>query len=51
MHGHWVYEAGRYGIGPNTALTLADLGYLVDLSVLPHTDLSARGGPEFSRCP
>src|SRR3546814_5249321 len=28
-----VYRAGRYGVGPNTAAILRDLGYRVDVSV------------------
>jgi hypothetical protein len=46
-----VYKAGRYGVGPNTAITLEALGYLVDLSVVPHTDFGADGGPDFRSCP
>jgi hypothetical protein len=42
-----VFKAGRYGYGPNTQATLIDLGYTVDCSVVPHTDLSADGGPDF----
>jgi hypothetical protein len=43
-----VYRAGRYGLGPNTPGTLVELGYRVDMSVLPRTDLSPTGGPDFS---
>ncbi len=42
-----AFKAGRYGFGPNTAKVLADTGYSVDCSQLPHTDLSADGGPDF----
>ncbi len=42
-----VYKAGRYGIGPNTPAILARLGYLVDASVVPHTEFRADGGPDF----
>ncbi len=42
-----VYRAGRYGIGPNSAAILADLGYRVDLSVAPGEDFSPEGGPDF----
>lgn len=42
-----VFKAGRYGYGPNTQATLIDLGYTVDCSLVPHTDLSADGGPDF----
>ena len=44
-----LYKAGRYGIGPNTAGILADLGFEVDLSACPAFDFSAEGGPDFSR--
>lgn len=43
-----VYKAGRYGVGPATAAILADLGYEVDLSVVPGWDYSADGGPNFN---
>jgi hypothetical protein len=43
-----VYKAGRYGIGNATADTLEALGYDVDASVVPWTDFSADGGPDFS---
>jgi hypothetical protein len=42
-----VYKAGRYGLGPHTAELLAELGYRVDASVVPHTDFTADGGPDF----
>lgn len=45
-----IYRAGRFGIGPATTATLTELGYLVDTSVVPNTDLSSDGGPDFSRC-
>ncbi len=41
------FRAGRYGVGPNTMDLLARLGFRVDLSLLPHADLRARGGPDF----
>ena len=41
------FRAGRYGVGPNTMELLAKLGFQVDLSLLPHADLRARGGPDF----
>lgn len=44
-----VYKAGRYGIGPSTPATLLELGYVVDSSVVPYTDFSADGGPDFTR--
>ncbi len=42
-----VHRAGRYGIGPNTASALEGLGYKADVSVRPHCDYSAEGGPSF----
>ncbi|WP_146101672.1 polysaccharide deacetylase family protein [Rhodopila globiformis] len=46
-----VYKAGRYGIGAATPATLRALGYAVDVSVVPHTDFSADGGPDFRGAP
>lgn len=43
-----VYKAGRYGVGAHTTDTLAKLGYLIDASVVPYTDMSHDGGPDFS---
>ena len=43
-----VFKAGRYGVGPHTSDILAELGYTVDASVVPHTDMSQDGGPNFS---
>ena len=43
-----VYKAGRYGIGPHTAEILEQEGYEVDMSVCPHMDYSAEGGPDFT---
>jgi hypothetical protein len=42
-----VFKAGRYGFGANTKRVIAELGYTVDCSVVPHTDFSADGGPSF----
>ena len=42
-----VFKAGRYGFGANTKAVIAELGYKVDCSVVPHTDFSADGGPTF----
>jgi hypothetical protein len=42
-----VYRAGRFGVGSSTARVLSELGYLVDTSVVPHTDFSSDGGPDF----
>ena len=44
-----VYRAGRYGVGPNTAALLADLGYQADVSVRASFNYSGEGGPNFSR--
>lgn len=46
-----VFKAGRHGFGPNTAKVISDLGYEVDCSKLPHTDLSGEGGPDFRGTP
>lgn len=43
-----VFKAGRYGVGPNTADTIAKLGYLIDASVVPFTKMTSDGGPDFS---
>ncbi|HEY1299387.1 MAG TPA: glycosyltransferase [Stellaceae bacterium] len=45
-----IYKAGRYGVGRATAHILAELGYEIDVSVVPGTDLSRKFGPDFSRC-
>jgi len=42
-----IYKAGRYGMGVNTASILEQQGYEVDLSICPHMDYSAEGGPDF----
>ncbi len=46
-----IYKAGRYGLGPASAATLAALGYTIDLSVMPHSDFRADGGPDFRATP
>ncbi len=43
-----IYKAGRYGIGPHTAEILEEEGYDIDLSICPHMDYSADGGPDFT---
>lgn len=43
-----VFKAGRYGVGPNTAESMARLGYQIDASVVPYTAMTADGGPDFS---
>ena len=42
-----IFRAGRYGVGPNTIDLLAELGFQLDLSLLPGADLRPRGGPDF----
>jgi hypothetical protein len=42
-----AFKAGRYGYGANTGRILADLGYRVDCSLVPHSDFSGDGGPDF----
>ncbi len=46
-----IYKAGRYGIGPNSAAILEELGYEIDLSVCPGLDFRADGGPDFVSIP
>ena len=46
-----AFKAGRYGYGPSTGRALAALGYEVDCSFVPHTDLSGDGGPDFRFVP
>jgi hypothetical protein len=43
-----IYRAGRYGVGPNTAELLKELGYKIDVSVRTLFDYSGDGGPDFS---
>lgn len=45
-----IYKAGRYGVGRATAGILAELGYEIDMSVVPGTDLSCKLGPDFTHC-
>lgn len=45
------YRAGRYGVGDEIAWILNDLGYRVDMSVLPGIDLRRRHGPDFRQAP
>jgi hypothetical protein len=42
-----IYKAGRYGIGVKTPETLRALQYSVDVSVVPYTNYSSDGGPNF----
>lgn len=43
-----VYRAGRYGVGSATSAILEELGYQIDSSVLPRTNLTSIQGPDFS---
>jgi len=43
-----IYKAGRYGIGPATSALLEELGYEIDLSVVPRTSFDRDAGPDFS---
>lgn len=45
-----IYRAGRYGVGHATSRILTELGYEIDVSVKPGTDLRAFLGPDFSAC-
>lgn len=45
------FRAGRYGLDQVGFAILADLGYVVDSSVIPFTDYSSQHGPDFSRAP
>lgn len=45
------FRAGRYGIGLPALRILAELGYLVDSSVVPFTSFAADGGPDFRTAP
>ncbi len=42
-----VYRAGRYGADAETRGLLEELGFLIDSSVLPWTDLRRVAGPDF----
>jgi len=42
-----TFKAGRYGLGPHTAESIASLGYTIDASVVPYTAFSDDGGPDF----
>jgi hypothetical protein len=45
-----IYKAGRYGVGRATAGILVELGYEIDVSVVPGTDLTCEFGPDFTHC-
>lgn len=42
-----IFKAGGYGVGVHTPGFLAELGYKVDSSIVPYTDFTALGGPNF----
>lgn len=42
-----AFKAGRYGLGPYTAESIASLGYAIDASVVPYTSFTNDGGPDF----
>lgn len=46
-----AYKAGRYGFGPSTMAILEELGYHIDTSVMPYTDFSEFGGPNYANYP
>jgi hypothetical protein len=43
-----IYKAGRYGVGSATTAVLAELGYEIDVSIVPHTDFTGSEGPDFT---
>lgn len=45
------FRAGRYGLDVAGARILHQLGYLVDSSVIPFSNFSADGGPNFEHAP
>ncbi len=46
-----VYRAGRYGLGPNTASLLSELGLRFDTSVRARFDYRDQEGPDYSHHP
>jgi hypothetical protein len=42
-----AFKAGRYGLGPHTAESIAALGYRIDASVVPYSAFLDDGGPDF----
>ncbi len=46
-----IYRAGRYGAGPTSIATLAELGVTIDSSVRAHFDYSAADGPNYAHSP
>jgi len=45
------FRAGRYGLDIVGARILAQLGYVVDSSVIPFSNFSSEGGPDFRQAP
>lgn len=46
-----VYRAGRYGLGPESAVMLAELGFRCDTSVRAGFDYRAGHGPDYREAP
>jgi hypothetical protein len=46
-----VFKAGRYGFGRSTARIIAELGYEVDCSFVPHASFASDGGPSYHNTP
>ncbi len=46
-----IYRAGRYGVGPNTAMLLRELGIAFDTSVRARFEYTDIGGPSFLGLP
>jgi hypothetical protein len=46
-----IFKAGRYGFGRNTAHVLAELGYEIDCSYVPHVSFADDGGPDYRGTP
>ena len=44
-----IHKAGRYGFGYETATSLLDLGYEIDLSAASGFDFTNDGGPDYAR--
>jgi hypothetical protein len=44
-----LYRAGRYGVGPNSANLLGELGYRADTSVRSYHSYREQGGPSFAK--
>lgn len=42
-----IYRAGRYGLGPDSAASLAAHGYRIDSSMRARYDYSGHGGPDY----